>query len=97
FRPFTFDVSLIAVDYSLWDLRVWLPRAMRLEGQLRAGVVRVPAAVDVSYRMESVVTAGAASAEEALLERRHFRTRSEALAHLAELMAGDGEPYELDE
>ncbi|HKJ01032.1 MAG TPA: hypothetical protein VJ997_01220 [Longimicrobiales bacterium] len=56
FKPWTFELSMIAVDYALWDFDLWLPRSMRAEGVARAGVLTAPAAVDMSYEMESVVT-----------------------------------------
>src|SRR5690606_31772152 len=34
-KPFEFDVTLMTVEYSLWDLRHWLPRTMRFEGYAR--------------------------------------------------------------
>jgi len=101
FRPFTFDLQVVAVEYTLWDFRVWLPRSMRMEGLLAAGVVKVPAAVEVSYGMESVVTEADVAAGTVVgpdvLEERHFRTRSEALAYLAELAAASGVAYQSDE
>jgi hypothetical protein len=107
FRPMTAEFTLATVDYALWDFRVWLPRSMRIEGIATAGIVKVPAAIEVSYRMESVTlqgdlaeaaagggvpAAGAAGSGAAppvpdVLEERSFRTRSEAMAYLAQLMA----------
>lgn len=54
FRPLEFDVSMVAVDYSLWSLRYWLPRRMRIEGTARAGIVRAPGAYEISYRILDV-------------------------------------------
>jgi len=101
FRPFTFDLQMVAVEYTLWDFRVWLPRSMRMEGLFAAGIVKVPAAVEVSYGMESVVTEADVAAGTVVgpdvVEERHFRTRSEALAYLAELAAASGVAYQSDE
>jgi hypothetical protein len=47
---------MVAVDYSLWDLRVWMPRSIRAEGTARAGVISVPIAVEMAYEIEDVVT-----------------------------------------
>jgi hypothetical protein len=61
--PMEFDISLLTVEYSLWEMRHWLPRAMRFEGMVRTGVLHFPASFDVSYRMEEVVTDGDAGDE----------------------------------
>jgi hypothetical protein len=50
-KPFEFDLTLMTVEYSLWEMEHWLPRTMRLEGMARAGVLRFPASTDVSYDM----------------------------------------------
>jgi hypothetical protein len=55
FKPMTFTISLITVEYELWDFEYWLPHSMRFEGQARAGILRAPGALDVSYRIEEVV------------------------------------------
>jgi hypothetical protein len=104
FRPFTGRITLVAVDYALWDFRVWLPRSMRIEGLMSAGVLEVPASFEVSYRMESVTLKGdreSASGSGADVpvgdaHTRHFRTRSEALAYLAELMGAEGDAFLAD-
>lgn len=59
FRPLTVDISLLTVEYSLWDGRHWLPRRMRAEGQATAGILRTPVAVESSYRILDVETEGA--------------------------------------
>ena len=55
-KPWTFDLSMIAIDYSLWNFEVWLPLYMRMEGLGRAGIVKFPVTLDISYEMESVTT-----------------------------------------
>lgn len=55
FRPFELDVTLVTVDYSLWDFRYWLPRRMRIEGLARAGIVTAPGVYELSYRILDVV------------------------------------------
>ncbi len=57
FKPWTFDLTLMAVDYGLWDFEVWLPRSMRMEGEAGAGIIKVPVTMDLSYRIESVTMA----------------------------------------
>lgn len=65
FKPWTFDLKMIAVDYGLWDFRVWLPRSMRVEGEAAAGIVKLPVSMDVSYQIESVTTEEEAAGERA--------------------------------
>lgn len=93
-KPWTFDMTLVTVDYTLWDFSVWLPRAMRIEGQVRAGILKVPAEVDIAYRIESVVTEddladGLADPVFEGLEEREFETRAEAMAFIAEQLGTD--------
>lgn len=57
-KPFEFDVSLVTVEYSLWEMEHWLPRTMRLEGMARAGVLKFPASFEVGYDMMDVVIEG---------------------------------------
>lgn len=98
FKPWTAEISLIAVDYSLWDFDVWLPRSMRMEGLVTAGILKAPATFDLSYEIEAVTTER--SLEEAQDEDIpvvHFETRSEAMAYLNRLAFGDDVPYRVDE
>ena len=97
FKPWTVDLNLIAVDYALWDFGVWLPRSMRMEGVVSAGILRAPATIDIGYRMESVLTRQALeeNADDGLREVR-FRTRGEAFAYLSELSFGQEVPYVLE-
>jgi hypothetical protein len=55
-HPMEFDLSLMTIEYSLWDMTHWLPRSMRLDGMARAGIFVVPASFDVSYQMLEVIT-----------------------------------------
>ena len=57
FKPWTFDITVIAVNYSLWDFKAWLPYSMRVEGEGAAGIVKVPVSMDISYQIESVTLA----------------------------------------
>lgn len=57
FKPMIFDISLVAMEYSLYDMRYWMPRVTRLEGYIRAGVIRTPASYEISYEIDEVVTA----------------------------------------
>ena len=94
------EIRLIAVDYSIWDFEVWLPRTVRMEGEVRwAGMVKIPVAVDYRYRIESVAMTDdpdGEAREEAValppLTDVHFDTRAEAMAFIAQLLSEDGEP-----
>jgi hypothetical protein len=55
-NPLEFDLSLLTIEYALWDMTHWLPRTMRIEGMVRAGVILAPATFEITYRMLDVVT-----------------------------------------
>ena len=99
-KPWIFDLSVAAVDYSLWDFKAWLPYSLRLEGHVAAGIVRFPISMDVSYDIESVTLAEDEEADpgrvaEAMppparpLKEVHFETRAEAMAFIAKLLSDD--------
>ncbi|MEJ2540879.1 MAG: hypothetical protein P8188_13060 [Gemmatimonadota bacterium] len=100
FKPWTFDMTMVAIDYGFWNFQVWLPRAMRVEGEAAAGILKFPVSLDVSYRVESVTTEqdlaeapDPTPAQE--LRTRHFDSRAEAMEFLAQLMTDqDGVRYE---
>lgn len=56
-KPLKFSINLITVEYSLWDFKYWMPRSMRFEGEIRAGPLRAPGVMDLSYQIEEVVGA----------------------------------------
>ncbi|KPJ83164.1 MAG: hypothetical protein AMS19_05310 [Gemmatimonas sp. SG8_23] len=96
FKPWTADISMIAVDYSLWEFEVWLPRSMRMEGLVAAGILKAPISMDFAYEIESVTTeASLAQGVHDDLPEVRFRTRSEAMAYLNELAFGETVPYEV--
>lgn len=64
-KPFEFDISLLTVEYSLWEMEHWLPRTMRFEGMMRAGVLVFPAAFAISYDIEEILLDGESSIDEA--------------------------------
>ena len=102
FKPWTFDLTMVAVDYSLWNFEVWLPRSMRMEGEVGAGILKMPVSMDISYRLESVTTQAdleqPETAAQAGLVERHFKTRAEAMAFIAQLLSEeDGVEYESPE
>lgn len=53
-RPLIMNVSYVSVSYGLWEDEVWMPQAMRLEAEIRMGIVRVPVSFEMSYLVESV-------------------------------------------
>jgi hypothetical protein len=90
-KPWTFTMDLVAIEYSLWDFRVWLPRSMRMEGEVRVGIMKMPIAFDLSYELESVtMEEDLVEPPDPALEERHFETRSEAMAFLASLVSAPG-------
>jgi len=93
FKPWTFDLRIVRVDYGLWDFSVWLPRTLRMEGVAAAGILKAPVSFDVSYRIEAVTTEDDLAREVAagepgpdVLEERRFETREEAMRFLASLI-----------
>jgi len=98
FKPWTFDMELVAIEYSLWNFEVWLPRSMRMEGRAAAGILKFPVSMDLAYRIESVVTEsdlGTAEYDRAVLEERRFETRRDAMDFIASLMTDeDGIEYQ---
>jgi len=94
FKPWTVEITMISVDYALWDFEVWMPRTMRMDGVVSAGILKAPVTMDFSYEMESVRTvAGMEEGEPDELPSVHFRTRSEAMSYLNELAFGHEVPY----
>lgn len=94
FKPWTAELKMIAVDYSLWELEVWLPRSMRIELVATAGIVKIPVSVDYAYSIEDVTTTSTAPTAVEELPHVHFQTRSQAMAYLNELAFGEEVPYE---
>ncbi|HSK17725.1 MAG TPA: hypothetical protein VK912_01195 [Longimicrobiales bacterium] len=89
-KPFEFDITLMTVEYSLWEMEHWLPRTMRFEGIGRAGVLKFPASTDLSYEMidveldaPEVVAARAAAPDDSVLIRNARRVESEAARRVA--------------
>ena len=91
-KPWTAEISMIAVDYSLWEFEVWLPRTMRMEGMVSAGIIKAPATFDLGYEIEAVTTERSATEPDPRTPEVHFETRSEAMAYLNELAFGEDAP-----
>jgi hypothetical protein len=97
-KPWTAEIKMIAVDYGLWDFEVWLPRSMRMDGVIAAGIIKAPITLDYSYEMESVTTEQSLAEEspDDEMPEMHFRTRTEAMAYLNQLAFGQEVPFEVD-
>jgi hypothetical protein len=90
-KPWIFTMDLVAIEYSLWDFRVWLPRSMRVQGEVKVGVMKMPIAFDLSYELESVtLEEDLDEPPEAGLRERHFESRAEAMAFIASLLGEEG-------
>ncbi len=97
FKPWKAEIGMIAVDYALWESGIWLPRSLHAEGVATAGILKAPAAIELTYDFESVVTDEdmRADAEEAdPVTDRRYGTRAEALQALTHETVGDV-PYRL--
>jgi len=98
-KPWTAEISMISVDYGLWDFEVWMPRGMRMDGVVAAGILKAPLTVDFSYELESVTTERSLRHDRLSrndLPEVHFETRSEAMAYLNELAFGGPVETEVD-
>ncbi len=58
FKPFEIEVTMISIEYSYWRFKHWLPRAMRMEGAAKAGILKAPAVIEIAYDIESVIADG---------------------------------------
>ncbi|HSL69182.1 MAG TPA: BamA/TamA family outer membrane protein, partial [Longimicrobiales bacterium] len=76
-KPFELDITMITVEYSYWRLRHWLPRAMRFEGSMRAGIVVAPAALEVSYDVQDVVDDDSPAAADSSAQKTLVAWRNE--------------------
>lgn len=56
FLPIQFELKAVVVDYALWDFRYWMPRLLRADGLVRAGILEAPASFEVTYRILDTVT-----------------------------------------
>jgi hypothetical protein len=95
-KPWIFTMDLVAIEYSLWEFRVWLPRSMRIEGEVQVGIMKLPIAFDLSYELESVtLDEDLDQPPDPDLVERHFESRAEAMAFIASLMSDqEGIEYE---
>lgn len=98
FKPWTAEIDMIAVDYSLWGSGVWLPRSMHASGVATAGILKAPASMELTYDFESVVMEADLRAETDAPDDAagvvRFATRTEALEALTRATVGDV-PYRL--
>lgn len=78
FKPFELDITMITVEYSYWRLKHWLPRSLRMEGTARAGILKAPAAMELSYDVQDVLEDGDSTAT-AREVTREWRTDEDRL------------------
>jgi hypothetical protein len=53
-NPLRFDVSLVTVEYALYEGKFWLPRVNRAEGSAQAMFLKVPVTIEESYKYDDV-------------------------------------------
>ena len=53
-NPMRFDISLVTIEYALYEGRFWLPRVNRAEGLSQAMFMRIPIKVEESYKYDDV-------------------------------------------
>jgi hypothetical protein len=53
-NPLRFDMSLVTVEYALYEGKFWLPRVNRAQGSAQAMFLRVPVTVEESYKYDDV-------------------------------------------
>ena len=53
-NPMRFDISLVTVEYALYDNKFWLPRVNRAEGGTDVMFMRIPLRVEESYTYNDV-------------------------------------------
>ena len=54
-KPLTATVDYVTIDYSLYDLKWWMPRSVMFEGSMRIGFMKVPMQYERSYSNYQVV------------------------------------------
>ena len=53
-NPLRFDISLVTVEYALYEGKFWLPRVNRAEGSSQAMFLNVPVRIEESYKYDDV-------------------------------------------
>lgn len=53
-NPLRFDISLVTVEYALYEGKFWLPRVNRAEGLSQAMFLRIPIKIEESYKYDDV-------------------------------------------
>ncbi|MEX1182843.1 MAG: BamA/TamA family outer membrane protein [Gemmatimonadota bacterium] len=91
-KPMEFDISLMTVEYSLWELDHWLPHSMRIDGVIRAGVISAPASAALSYDIEDILLDGESSVTETEMALRTAAEWASAGDHTRVERNEDGRP-----
>lgn len=53
-NPMRFDITLVTVEYALYEGKFWLPRVNRAEGETQVMFMHIPIRVEESYRYDDV-------------------------------------------
>ncbi len=53
-NPLRFDISLVTIEYALYEGKFWLPRTHRAEGQAQVMFMHIPIRVEESYKYDDV-------------------------------------------
>jgi len=53
-NPMRFDITLVTVEYALYEGKFWLPRVNRAEGNTQIAFLRAPIRIEESYKYDDV-------------------------------------------
>jgi Omp85 superfamily domain len=53
-NPLRFDISLVTIEYALYEGKFWLPRTHRAEGRAQVAFMQIPVRVEESYKYDDV-------------------------------------------
>jgi len=53
-NPMRFDITLVTVEYALYEGKFWLPRVNRAEGNTQITFMRLPIRIEESYKYDKV-------------------------------------------
>ena len=53
-NPMRFDISLVTVEYALYEGKFWLPRVNRAEGNTQVTFMHIPIRIEESYKYDDV-------------------------------------------
>jgi hypothetical protein len=88
-NPMRFDISLVTVEYALYEGRFWLPRVNRAEGIQQAMFMRIPIKIEESYKYDDVDGTAPLPPLPALSEARRMAASIEVCAPACEEVETD--------